>query len=1031
MKVKLKMILMLFVAFGMVFAGGGQSFAQEKTISGTISDDSGALLGVSIIIKGTSTGTEADFNGKYSIKAKVGDVLSFSYIGYVTVERTVGTSNTINVIMEEDDNVLDEVVVTGVAGGTSRKKLSVTVNRVGEEQLQKVPATSAETALQGKVAGIKVTQFGRPGQGATVILRGAKNLFGSQEPLVIMDGVLLEGGLSNVNVNDIKSYEIVKGASASALYGSRAGNGVIVVTTKRGKGKKMEVTVRGEVGFSAIRKKIELNKSHQYDLASDWKKFEHKYTKYDGVTYPSDYEGGRSSEIIGARVTSEDGYADNRYGVYYDAQDQFFRNGLNTTFYTSVANGTEKSNLFFAFENTTNKGVLVETDGFNRENFRFNGDLKINDWLKLSTSNLFIKTLDNTPGGGNGVFFNVVLTEADVNLAADNPDGQPYNYLPNHWESNVTNPLYPLYKQERERRIQRFLGGYKLNLKFSDALNFDAEYSFENRNNRFTLYNPYDAYTTSGGNPIYSKGFLLKDSQFNLSQKIQATLNFSNSIGEDLNVKAKVSYLIEDDNYEFFGTSGTDFLYKDLPTLNNFETKDIVSRSEIKKTRAKNVFAIASLDYKDRYIFDGMIRYDGSSLFGKNEKWHPYYRVSGAWRISEDFKIDGIQEMKIHAAYGTAGQRPGYDWQYEKTDIFNGQLSSDRVKGNPDLKPSRTNELEIGLNANFLGKFTIEAVYSNSKTEDQFMLVDIFSPANRGKNRQWQNVGNINFNTLEVTLGINDVIKTDNFKWDLNFIFDTTSNEITGLDVAERKVGYGDLFLIKEGEEFGSMYGRKFVTDLTQMEAQLPNGKDISEYSVNVDGVVVETTNIGKTTEKPIILTKDKVAVVEKIGNQTADFKIGLFSSMQYKGFSLSLLWDYSHGGDVYNRQNQWLTRDYRHISVDQYKKTDKKAVDYYQGLYDVNQNNAYWVEDATYLKLREASLYYSVNKKTLNKMAKGFFTDLRLGITGRNLITFTDYSGWDPEVLSYNSETLQYFAHDLNVYPNTRTYTFSIQLKF
>ncbi|PCH75428.1 MAG: hypothetical protein COB98_08970 [Flavobacteriaceae bacterium] len=1027
MKTNLKGILTLLLALIVQF-----TFAQEREITGTVSDETGPLPGVSVIIKGSNTGVETDFNGHYSIKTKEGDVLMFSFLGMDKKFITVKNTNKINVTLT-GGNILDEIIISGVAGGTSRKKLSVSVAKVSSEQLQDVPATSAAGALQGKVAGIKVTNFGQPGAGSTIVLRGTKNLFGSQSPLILMDGVIVEGGLNDVNVNDIESYEIVKGASASALYGSRAGNGVIVITTKRGKGlEKTQITVRSEIGFSSINKKINLNKSHGFNLASDWKSTQGIYTKYEGVTYPDNYKGGRNSDISGGRTAATDGYWDNPYGVYYDSQNEFFKTGFNKTIFTSIADQSDKSNVYFSAENSIDEGVLVETDGYSRTNLRINADYRFNDWLTFSTSNLFAKTNNKTPGGGGGVFFSIVLTDPDVNLQQENSDGQPYNYLPNQWSATVSNPLYNLWKNERERKKQRFLGAYNLKLKFADWVNLETEYSFESINNKYTNYAPYDSWTPSGGGLAYSEGSLFKSSSNTLAQKFQSTFNFSKS-WTNLNIKGKLSYLMEDSQYEYFDVFGNNFKYKDLPTLNNFDPADISASSKIEDERAQNVFAIIGLDIKDRYLLDGMYRYDGSSLFGKNQRWAPYYRVSGAYRISEDFKIKGIQELKIHAALGTAGQRPGYNWQYEGTNVNNGVLSTNRTKGNPDLKPSKTTELEIGLNASFLDRFNLEVVYSKAETDDQFMLVDIFAPANEGKNKQWQNVGSVNFRTIEATLGVK-AIETTNFNWNLNFTFDTSSNEITKLDVAERKVGPNDMFLIKEGEEFGSMFGRSFVKNLDQMSNQLTDGETIADYSINSDGVVVKTANIGTKDEAPIIVVdEDDVAVISKIGNQNADFKLGVFSNMKYKNFTFTMLWDYSKGGDIYNRQNQWLTRDYRHEMVDQAGKAaaDKKTGSYYQGLYDVNNNNAFWVEDATYLKLREVSLSYTLREDVLANVAGGFFDSIKFSATGRNLLTFTDYTGWDPEVLQYDNETQQYFAEDLNIYPNTRAYNFSVQLKF
>jgi len=265
------------------------TFAQ-MSVSGVVSDDAGiALPGATVQVVGTQNGVSTDFDGNYTIMANEGDVLSFSFVGFLSQEITVGNSSTVNVQLISS-NELDEVVVTGVAGATSRKKLSVTVASLSAEEISKVPASSASGALLGKVAGVSIANIGNPGGGATIILRGATNFYGSQEPLVLVDGVTVEGGLDDINVDDIASIEIVKGASASALYGSRASNGVVVVSTKRGKKGVSQVTFRTETGFNKITNFIKTNQSHGWELAEDYLSAVGTYTKLEGMIYPAGYQ---------------------------------------------------------------------------------------------------------------------------------------------------------------------------------------------------------------------------------------------------------------------------------------------------------------------------------------------------------------------------------------------------------------------------------------------------------------------------------------------------------------------------------------------------------------------------------------------------------------------------------------------------------------------------------------------------------------------------------------------------------------------
>ena len=718
----------------------------------------------------------------------------------------------------------------------------------------------------------------------------------------------------------------------------------------------------------------------------------------------------------------------------------FFNPGLDQTLYASVASGGENSNLFFSAERTENQGVFNNVEGYERYGVRLNGDFKINDWLKLSVSNNFIRSIDNSPGNRfdlEDMLFSLVVSDPDVNLNAVNPDGQPHYFLPNPWASTVQNPLYEVYNRERSIKQNRYLGSYKMNVKFTDWLNLDAEYAIEVNNTNVSDLDPYTTYIASSATEYgfdYNKGALFRSASTETSQKAQFTLNYADTYG-DLSLKGQLSYLLEDYNFDSFYTRGREFIYPGIISMDNFDSANIFSSSSYQSEIANNFYAIAGIDYKDRYILDAMYRIDQSSLFGSEYRTNDYFRVSGAYRISKDFEIPGVQEMKIHAAYGTAGQRPQFDWQYDQIEIIEGALETDRIKASPNLKPSVTSELEVGLNVDFLDRFSFEGVYSQAKTEDQFMLVDIFSPVNEGANKQWQNVGTVEFNTIELMLNAN-VIKKENLSWDLGLRFERTRNEITELNVAPITVGPdgGEIFRLEEGVQFGTMYGRDFVRTLNQMENQLAAGESIDDYSVNSDGVVVLTESIGTTSEAPIILLDEEGEVAFKeIGSQAPDFRAGITSTLSFHGFNFYMLWDWQQGGDIYNRQGQWLTRDNRSAISDQANVADgsKKTLNYYQGLYDVNQDNAFWVEDGSYVKLREVSLAYTFGKDQLQNVANGFFDSLRISLTGRNLLTFTNYSGWDPEIQKWDIDTDNYYAVDYGVYPVPSSYNMSIQIKF
>ncbi|RYX99920.1 TonB-dependent receptor, partial [bacterium] len=635
------------------------------------------------------------------------------------------------------------------------------------------------------------------------------------------------------------------------------------------------------------------------------------------------------------------------------------------------------------------------------------------------------------PGSGGGVFFDIVLAEPDANLLQNNPiDNQPYYPRALHFVGTYNNPLYNLYKQDRDDKTRRWIGNYAFNAKIAKWATFDISHSIEIENYRFTQYSPKDSWTSTGGTPAtygmsYTNGSLRKFSSESNSQNTQATLSLEHTFS-DLTVRGKLSYLYENRKYEDFDVSSSQFKIKDIPTFDNFSTINNAGSSQ-ETERAQNYFAILGLDFKDRYLFDGMFRYDGSSLFGSEARWNPYYRLSGAYRISKDVTIPGIDELKVRAAYGTAGIRPGFAWQYETYNLSSGNTSPSQ-KGNTNLKPSKTAETEIGLNVDFLKKFSFEAVYAKSKTTDQFINVPLIAFLNDGYTNQYQNAGTVKANTIELSLGAK-WLKTPSFSWSSNIVFSRVRQKITELPIPPYLFGSTDgggaqMFYVKEGETYGAMYGNDWVRSLEQMSQQLPAGKTISDYEINSAGYVIAKGVQGTLNEKAIKRLDASGAIwYGKIGDGNADFNMGIANTFNYKGISLYFLLDVKKGGDVYNSKAQWITRDFRNAQMDMSNVPagEKKTYDYFLNFYDVNNVNSYWVEDASYVKLRELAIGYTFPKKAL-AFAKGAIKGISAKVVGRNLFTITGYSGYDPEVGS-----LRQPYDGTAKYPNFRNYAFSL----
>ena len=1011
--------------------------AQTRTVTGTIKDDKDQpISGASVIIKGKKGGTVTNASGTFSISAETGNTLIISAVGFSSKEIKVDNASNYSVSLVQQATDLGEVIVTSVAAATTKAKLTVSVTKLNANAINAVPQISLSSALSGKVAGVKVASTGGlPGQDMDIQLRADNNLNVGSGPLILVDGVQISGSLADINSDDVESIEVVKGAAASALYGSRAGNGVIAVITKRGKGSGMSVVVRNEIGFQTLSHTLKVATHNPYSLAADWQNFKGQYTKYAGVTYPSGYSGtGFDPGISGNRTVKADHYMDSPYGIERNPQKDVFGTGINYTNFVSISSKSEKTAVYASFENNSQEGVVALTDGYRRRNFRLNLDQQVTKWLKLSTTNLVINRYIQYPGGSP--FYNVARLETDINLNQVNPvDGQPYYPRIDQWIGEIVNPLYTLWKQKRNDKDRRWLANYTANVKFTNWANLDLSHTLEIENYRSSVINPKDTWKVSGPANVnngmtYTDGSLSMSSSENNTQNTQLTLNMAHRFFGDLNVAGKLSYLYENNHYESFSVNSSQFVVNGIEAFNNFASINGAG-SYISEERAQNVFAIASLDYKDRYLLDGMYRYDGSSLFGSDARWNPYYRLSGAYRISKDVTIPGIQELKIRAAHGTAGIRPGFDWQYEVYGLSNG-IASPSQKGNKLLKPSKTSETEVGLDVNFLKKFTFEATYSFSNTTDQFLNAPLIPFLNDGYSSQWVNAGNVKANTFEATLGAKWVQNKD-FSWTSNIVFSRTRQKVGDLPIPPYYLGAytGDVnvFYISPNSVYGAMYGYRFVRTLDDMSRQLPAGKTIADYEVNSDGYVIAKGTQGTPAERPIRYQEKGADWFGIIGDGNANFNVGLTNTVQWKGFTLYFLLDWKQGGEIYNANNQRMAFNNMYYKMDMANvpAAQKKAYDYwFSGMYDANLPNKYWVEDASYLKVREFALGYTLNSKALDKAFHGVVKGVNLKVVGRNLLTFTKYSGYDPEVGSIRQP-----IDGIGANPNYRNIAFSLSLNF
>lgn len=978
---------------------------QSTQITGVVKDNNGEPLpGVNIVIKGTTNGVITDMDGRFRISAHQGAILVITYIGYVKQEiKTTGRE--LKVTLVEDSQTLNEVIVTGVAVGTSKQKLGFSIEKVSSDKLLKVPATDAASALQGKVAGVRITKSsGAPGSESDIQLRGVKTIFGSSNPLFIVDGILTENGLSDVNAEDIESIEVLKGAAASSLYGSRAANGVVSIITKRGtsmEAGKVQVDFRTEYGKNFLGFVPERSNSTNRQI--------------------------KNSEVIFG-VTDPDQVYDNPYPKVYDHIDQFFNPGDYLTTHLALKGTTQnnKMSIYTAVQTTKEGGVVKMVDGIDRTNIRLNVDYRIMDNLVFTTSNLYTKTTTDNRAGG-GMFGALYRSDPSANLLAPNEDGSPYLVNVNKI-NEIVNPLYQIANSKDESTSEKLMSYFALKYDPTDYLTFSASYGT-------TRGTGESLYLTPKGRLNYElkqePGYISRSMWKNVEQTVTIDASFYKKFG-NFNTRLKLQYLYESSySSSLNGGGGALGLGGMDITSVNLSSNQFAS-SGVYKNIANNIAGMFVADYKDKYILDALVRRDASSLFGADVRWQTFYRMAGAWRITQDFNISGINEWKLRASYGVAGLRPPYEAQYEVFSLQNGVPGNMETLGNSKLKPAFSKEMEIGTDIRFLNRFNFSVNYSVANNTDQILKVPV-TPLT-GAAFQWQNAGTIQTKVWEASLNA-DVLNAKDWNWNLGLTFDKVKQKITKLNCTPYMLD-GTRFRIEEGIDFGVLYLDKFARSLNEVANQVPEGRKIDEvFAVNNQGFVVRRDQIGTIDETPVKVKDDNGNIVAlPTKSMTPNFNLNLNTTLSYKGFTLYMLWGYQNGGSIYNHSVRYTTEP---KLFDQAGKpwNEVKAATYYsnggQQIGMLGWDNDVLVFDASFLKLRELSLSYDFKIKALQPFVK----NMRVSVIGRNLLTFTKYPGYDPEGVSADKskgvDSNSFRLESNEQYPLYRTVTGSIAFTF
>jgi TonB-linked SusC/RagA family outer membrane protein len=1106
------------VVAALLVAAAGSAQAQRAVIRGTVVSEAGQPIeGASVFVPELALQTATDAAGKYTITIPGTRVrgqavnLRVRMIGFRPGSRTVTVTageQSFDFTLAPDVNRLEEIVVTGMMEGVERNRAPVDIAHVDVADLP-VPAVNPIAMLAGRVPGANIVSgTRRPGDQPSVLLRGPTSINAqdrSQDPLYILDGVIINGSLPSINPADIENVEVVKGAAAASLYGARAGAGVIQITTKSARLARDGLTwnARSEVGQSDIEREFPLARYTTLLMDPTNSRFCVAVTAQPMCARTVDYyaEAARINNAPGdfaltpakfpldPGASTPSGALRNNFqakqwpGRTFNAVKQMVQPKLFNNNNLDVTGRFGETQFYASGSWTRQEGAIRFLNGFERWTGRLNVDQRIGTMWSVSLRSYYAHSFEDGSNVGNGgsAFFRLTRIPANVDILKTDTLGRLYvrANVQNSGDQN-SNPLIQLQGQRDELRKDRFIGG--MTVRFVPANWFDLEgnasYDYASNVERSFQDKGYRATTASraSGTSIgYVNDAQSESKAFNAS--VNATLR--HDFMTDLHTRWSLRYLYEQQDNDSRSGGGNALAAVGVPVLGN-ATSGIGIGSGYSSIRQIGLFAGVSADYKDRYIVEGLLRRDGSSLFGQNNRWATFGRGSLAWRVSQEpwwFAPDFMNELKLRASRGSAGGRPNFYAQYETFAVSASGVTLGTL-GNRNLKPEITTETEIGADIEMLHSVGVTITHAQSTTINQILPVPV--PAEKGFGQQWKNAATLENKTWELSLNV-PIIRRRDLSWSWRFSYDQTVTTLTKLDVPPFNFGVDyqqaaeQIFLAREGERYGTFYGKSLVRSCSELPAGFSSdcGTATSSFQVNDQGFLVWTggrspgdgitSNLwqaslpgasapwGVPLNWGMLITLrdtscinaprvDCPAAQVPLGNALPKWNFSITQNFQYRRLSVFALLQGSVGRKVWNEGRQWAYLDYQTSDGDQLGRTVQQAkpIGYYwrssppehpagiNGFYQTLAPNSYFVEDASYAKLRELSVSYNLGPI-------GGWGNWTASLVGRNLFTMSGYHGFDPEVgkPGSTSGSAAINAVDAFNYPNTRSLTFGLSTSF
>jgi|TARA_B110000037_G_scaffold71215_1_gene85848 TonB-linked SusC/RagA family outer membrane protein len=1042
MKTKFNGILTLLLAFVVHI-----TFAQEKTVSGTVTDESGALPGVSIVIKGSKKGVETDFDGKYSITASNGDIFVYRYLGYKTVEKTVGNSNTINVVLEVGGEVLDEIVITAFGIKRSEKALGYSVQTIKGDAMTEARESNLTNAISGKVAGVQVTgTSGSVGASSRIVLRGNSSITGNNEPLYVVDGVPisnssfgnagsgggvdLPNGAADINPDDIESITVLKGPNAAALYGLRAGNGVIVITTKKGDAsKKFSVSINTNVTMS--NPLLLPDYQNSYGQGGDTNHFNYVDGASGGIGDGVDESWGPALDA-GLEFVQWDSQLTNNgnptpWISYPDNVKDFLNTGINISNNVSITSGGFRLSI----GNSEQRGMVPFTE-LKKFSVGVSGSLKLGERLTASVSlNYFNQDSDNIPISGYNnenpfqqfiwsarqVNFTDLRNWRDFPLAPDNTAaaGTPLNW--NHNFQN--NPYWVLETNRNTFEKDRLIGNVDLTSQITDDLSLSTKLGVDS----------FSQFTTNrqavGSNNAQDGSYAESQRRF---EEVNASflLNYNKNFSEDFGFSFSFGGNHMNRTYDAISGSLPALELPNLYNLSNLQTGSTANISNYHSDQQINSFyGYGQFSYKNMFFLDFTGRNDWSSILPVANNSFFYPSLTASVVLSDVFPVlkeNKINFLKVRGGWSKVGST-GALGAYSLNQVFGlnnsgfgNQASVPNTQYNPNLKAETVTGVEFGIDGKmFDNRLRFSATYYDQQSAD--LLVPIQVTAATGFTNVWDNIADMSNSGYELQLG-GTIIKKQDFSFDIDVNFAQNNNEVTSLGELETYVLGGQWGLSLEarpGQPYGSLVGRDFE--------RTPGGEVIYENGL------------------PLIDSTNKI-----IGNIAPDWTGGATFSMRYKAFDFSTLIDAKIGGDVHSMTYSWgryagtlsetligretgvvgngVMSDGSGGYVENNVVVSAKSFN--QSSYS-NSVESSAIFDASYVKLRQISIGYTLPRKFIeNSIVKS----LKISVVGRNLaILHKNTPHIDPETGFSASNGNQ--GQEFGQYPSARNIGFNINMKF